>query len=74
MVPGPESFEPWLRALTGFSEARVRAIEPVDGGASNITCRVTLEGVEVPYVCLRVQRERGIFEPYDVVREGEVIR
>ncbi|HXU22808.1 MAG TPA: phosphotransferase family protein [Tepidiformaceae bacterium] len=74
MVPGPESFEPWLRALTGFSEARVRAIEPVDGGASNITCRVTLDGVEVPYVCLRVQRERGIFEPYDVVREGEVIR
>lgn len=25
-------------------------------------------------MCLRVQRERGIFEPYDVVREGEVIQ
>ena len=73
MVPEPQSFEPWLRALPGFEAARVRAIEPVDGGASNITCRVTLDGVEAPYVCLRVQRERGIFEPYDVVREGEVI-
>lgn len=24
-------------------------------------------------VCLRLQRERGIFEPYDVIREGRVI-
>ncbi|MGH2634386.1 MAG: phosphotransferase family protein [Tepidiformaceae bacterium] len=74
MVPAPAAFEPWLRRLPGFGDAQVRAIEPVDGGASNITCRVTLDGVEAPYVCLRVQRERGIFEPYDVVREGEVIR
>ena len=74
MVPASETFEPWLRRLAGFSDAQVRAIEPVDGGASNITCRVSLDGADVPYICLRVQRDHGIFEPYDVVREGEVIR
>lgn len=73
MAPLPEQFEPWLNRLQGFAGARVLSIEPVDGGASNITCRVELLGGAAPAVCLRVQRERGIFEPYDVVREGRVI-
>ncbi len=73
MVPLPEQFEPWLNRLPAFRHARVLSIEPVDGGASNITCRVELLGAEVPAICLRVQRERGIFEPYDVIREGRVI-
>ncbi len=73
MAPLPEQFEPWLNRLPAFRSARVLAITPVDGGASNITCKVDLLGVEAPAVCLRVQRERGIFEPYDVVREGRVI-
>jgi aminoglycoside phosphotransferase (APT) family kinase protein len=74
MVPNPAAFENWLRRAPGFERAAVVAIAPVDGGASNITCRVELGGVESPAVCLRVQRERGIFEPYDVIREGEVLR
>ena len=73
MAPLREQFEPWLNRLPAFRHARVLSIEPVDGGASNITCRVQLLGAEVPAVCLRVQRQRGIFEPYDVVREGRVI-
>lgn len=73
MAPLPEQFEPWLNRLEGFEAARVLAIEPVDGGASNITCRVDLLGAAVPTICLRVQRDRGIFEPYDVIREGRVI-
>ncbi|MBK6318102.1 MAG: phosphotransferase family protein [Dehalococcoidia bacterium] len=74
MAPLPEQFEPWLNRLEGFSNARVLSITPVDGGASNITCKVDLLGGSAPAVCLRMQRERGIFEPYDVVREGRVIR
>ncbi len=73
MVPLPAAFEPWLNRLKGFGDARVVSIVPVDGGASNITCRVELLGSGPRAVCLRMQRERGIFEPYDVVREGRVI-
>jgi len=46
----------------------------VDGGASNITCRVDLASAATPAVALRLQRDRGIFEPYAVLREGEVLR
>lgn len=35
---------------------------------------MALAGGPVPALGLRVQRERGIFEPYDVLREGEVLR
>lgn len=74
MVPKRSDFEPWLRRLDGFAEARVQEIAVADGGASNITCKVRVAGGRYPAVALRVQRERGIFEPYDVIREGEVIR
>ena len=73
MMPLAEQFEPWLNRLDGFAAARVLSISPVDGGASNITCRVDLLGASASAVCLRMQRQRGIFEPYDVVREGRVI-
>ncbi|GIW13637.1 MAG: acyl-CoA dehydrogenase [Tepidiforma sp.] len=73
MVPRPADFERWLNRQPGFGDARVASITPVDGGASNITCRVELLSGREPRVCLRLQRERGIFEPYDVVREGRVI-
>ena len=73
MVPKPQQFEPWLNRLEGFAAARVLSITPVDGGASNITCRVDLLGGQASSVCLRMQRDRGIFEPYDVLREGRVI-
>ncbi|MGI8926925.1 MAG: phosphotransferase family protein [Tepidiformaceae bacterium] len=73
-LPDAMAFEAWLRAQLGFAEARVLGLAAVEGGASNITCRVALEGAPLPAVALRVQRERGIFEPYDVLREGEVLR
>lgn len=72
-IPQPEQFTPWLRRLPGFEGARVTGIAPVDGGASNITCRVEVEAAPLAALALRVQRERGIFEPYDVLREGRVI-
>lgn len=74
MLPLPSLFEPWLNRVPGFRDARVVSITPVDGGASNITCRVELLGSGSRAVCLRMERERGIFEPYDVVREGKVIQ
>lgn len=74
MTPDARSFEAWLHSLPGFESARVLSIAPVSGGASNITCYVALAGGPVPALALRVQRERGIFEPYDVLREGEVLR
>jgi len=74
MLPDGRVFEQWLRAVPGFAGARVTAVAIADGGASNVTCRVALADAPAPAVGLRVQRERGIFEPYDVVREGEVVR
>lgn len=73
MVPSKSAFERWLRAQPGFAGARIANVLPVDGGASNLTCRVTLREGGPPAVCLRVQRLRGIFEPYDVLREGRVL-
>lgn len=74
MLPDANAFEGWLRLQPGFEAARVMRIAPLDGGVSNITCRVDLADAPVTAVALRVQRERGIFEPYDVLREGQVIR
>jgi aminoglycoside phosphotransferase (APT) family kinase protein len=74
MIPSPAVFQSWLRTLSGFEDGFVLGITPVDGGASNITCHVALQSAPLPAVALRVQRDRGIFQPYDVIREGEVIR
>ncbi len=74
MIPDSAALERWLRnKLPGYEAATVRSIAPVEGGASNITCRVEL-GSPTATVALRMQRDRGIFEPYDVLREGEVLR
>src|SRR5512140_270320 len=74
MLPDPHTFESWLNAhVRGFAGARVRSVVAVEGGVSNITCRVSFDG-ERRSVALRVQRERGIFEPYDVLREARVLR
>ena len=74
MIPLPADFEPWLNRIPGFEDARVGSITPVDGGASNITCRVELLSSGARHVCLRLQRDRGIFEPYDVIHEGRTLR
>ncbi len=73
-LPSSAAVERWIRTLRGFERANVRRIHAFDGGASNITCLVDLEAAPAPAVVLRVQRDRGIFEPYDVLREGDVLR
>lgn len=52
--------------------AEVAGLRRLDGGVSNLTWRV--ERADAPPVVLRVERERGIFQPYDVLREGRVLR
>lgn len=73
ILPDPLAFQAWLNRAPGFGSAQVASITVAEGGASNLTCRVDLQGVESPAICLRIQRERGIFEPYDVLREGRVL-
>jgi aminoglycoside phosphotransferase (APT) family kinase protein len=74
MIPAPSRFEHWLRTVPAFEQVRVRSIQPVEGGASNLTCRVSLEAAPLASLALRIQRDQGIFHPYDVLREGEVLR
>ena len=73
-APAPAAFQAWLRTLNGYAEAEVLALHPVAGGASNVILRAPLADAPLPAVLLRLQRERGIFEPYDVVREAAVLR
>ena len=63
-----------LRTLPGYQGSRVLALAPVEGGASNLTYRVALDAAPFRAVALRLQRDSGIFQPYDVVREGRVIQ
>ena len=72
--PEPAAFQSWLRTLDGYGEVEALALYPVEGGASNVILRATLANAPLPAVLLRLQRERGIFEPYDVVREAAVLR
>ncbi len=73
-APSPAALTAWVRGMPGFGGASVLEVAPLEGGASNLTCRVDLDGAPVERLALRMQRERGIFEPYDVLREGEVLR
>ena len=57
-------------AEVGLSADVTRAAA-LAGGVSNLTYRLDRESA--PPVVLRLQREHGIFEPYDVVREARVI-
>ena len=51
--------------------AQVSSLHRLDGGVSNLTWRLSLDDRDP--VVLRVERERGIFQPYDVLREGRVL-
>jgi len=73
-TPTPDAFQAWLRTLDGYGEAEVLALDPVEGGASNVILRAPLANAPLPDVLLRLQRDRGIFEPYDVLREAAVLR
>jgi aminoglycoside phosphotransferase (APT) family kinase protein len=72
-LPSATAVQQWMRTINGFDRAIVRHIHAFEGGASNITCRVDLDAAPAAAVVLRVQRDRGIFEPYDVLREGRVL-
>ncbi len=50
----------------------VVAVERLDGGVSNLTWHIK-RADDAPVV-LRLERRQGIFQPYDVLREAEVIR
>jgi aminoglycoside phosphotransferase (APT) family kinase protein len=69
-----DRFQSWLRRIPGYETAEILGLAPVAGGASNLTYRVTLRNAPLAAVALRLQRETGIFQPYDVLREAEVIR
>jgi aminoglycoside phosphotransferase (APT) family kinase protein len=73
-LPSRQAIDRWLAATGLFPGARATVIERYEGGVSNITCRVGLSAAPVEAVVLRVQRDRGIFEPYDVVREARVLK
>lgn len=72
-VPEPARIESWLRTVSGFETARVTGVDPLTDGLSNVTCRLTVSDGPVPTAVLRIQPVHGIFEPYDVLREGRVI-
>lgn len=72
-VPEPARVESWFRTLTGFENARVVGVEPLTDGLSNVTCRLSIADGPVTTAVLRVQPLHGIFEPYDVLREGRVL-
>ena len=72
-VPEPSRIESWLRTLTGFEDARVVGVEPLTDGLSNVTCRLEVADGPVTTAVLRIQPTRGIFEPYDILREGRVL-
>ena len=71
VIPTAELLQRWLRQQPGFALASIESIIPFSGGASNITCKVTMATGDP--IVLRLQRERGIFEPYDVLREAMVL-
>jgi aminoglycoside phosphotransferase (APT) family kinase protein len=72
-VPEPSPVEFWLRTLTAFEGAHVVGVEPLTDGLSNVTCRLRIADGPVTTAVLRIQPTRGIFEPYDVLREGRVL-
>lgn len=73
-LPDPDVLERWLQQLPEFGGVTVNAITLAEGGASNLTCRADLAGAPYAAIAVRVQQDDGIFTPYDVLLEGEVIR
>lgn len=72
--PQPETVQTWLRQLQGFEESEITSLEPVSGGASNLTYCVRMNKAPFAAVALRIQRKEGIFQPYSIVRETQVLR
>ena len=73
-IPEPARVESWLRTLIGFEDARVvnrRGVHrrPVERHLSSGARRRAGRGRGA-----RIQPTRGIFEPYDILREGDVLK
>ena len=68
------SMQAWISRQPGYASATIESLRTADGGASNVTYRVGLVDAPFAAIALRLQGERGIFEPYDVLREGRVLR
>ena len=73
-LPAVDRVQKWLRTLPGYGHASVESITLLSDGYSHVTCRLTMTNAPLQVAVLRVQPQRGIFEPYDVLREGEVLR
>ena len=50
-----------------------RTVVALTDGLSNVTRRVNLTDAPVAAAVLRIQPTRGLFEPYNILREGEVL-
>src|SRR3954452_22699091 len=72
-VPEHSRIESSVRTLAGFENARVVGVELLTDGLSNVTCRLRVADGPVAAAVLRIQPTRGIFEPYDILREGRVL-
>lgn len=73
-LPDLEVLQSWLQSRDGFQDVQVNGIQRAEGGASNLTCKVDVAGSPWASLAVRVQQDEGIFAPYDVLLEGEVIR
>jgi aminoglycoside phosphotransferase (APT) family kinase protein len=62
----------WL-STEWHEPTRVASLSRFEGGVSNLTYRVCFASGQQDVV-LRLQREQGIFQPYDVLREARVLR
>jgi aminoglycoside phosphotransferase (APT) family kinase protein len=51
----------------------VVGVEALTDGLSNVTCRLRVADGPVTTAVLRIQPTHGIFEPYDILREGRVL-
>lgn len=70
----PGRLERWLAERAACPGARVLSMTPVEGGISNVTLRLRLEGTPWEESALRLERSHGIFEPYNILREASVLR
>ena len=58
--------------MPAASPGRAVSAERLDGGVSNLTWHI--KRADDSPVVLRLERPRGIFQPYDIAREARVIR
>lgn len=69
-----DALQDWLRSeVAGYGDAVIDSTAPLADGYSSQVSLLRLRNAPVEKAVLKVQPERGIFEPYDVLREGDVL-